>query len=98
MTYEQWLRSVPSELTGDPLWQMKVYRLALFAGDLGWTDVSRQMRDRRTQGLADQLCRALGSIGANLAEGYSRRFRKDRARFYEYALYGLRYQITRCPT
>lgn len=29
---------------------------------------------------------AIGSIGANLAEGYSRGTGKDRARFYEYAL------------
>jgi four helix bundle protein len=28
----------------------------------------------------------LGSIGANLAEGYSRGSNKDRARFYEYSL------------
>ncbi len=44
------------------------------------------MQDRRTLCLADQLYRALGSIGANLAEGYSRGSAKDRARFYEYAL------------
>jgi four helix bundle protein len=36
--------------------------------------------------LADQLYRALGSISANLAEGYSRVSGRDRARFYEYAL------------
>ena len=35
--------------------------------------------------LADQLYRAVGSIGANIAEGYSRGSRKDRARFYEYS-------------
>ena len=86
MTFKEWLRSVPSELTGDPLWQMKVYRLALFAGDLGWSDISKLMKDGRTRSLADQLYRAIGSIGANIAEGYSRRSRKDRARFYEYAL------------
>lgn len=86
MRFEEWLRSVPAELTGDPLWQMHVYRLALFAGDLGWEDVSRLMKDRRGWSLADQLYRALGSIGANLAEGYSRRSPTDRARFYEYAL------------
>ena len=44
------------------------------------------MQDRRTIGLADQLYRSLGSIGANLAEGYSRGTGKDRAHFYEYAL------------
>ena len=86
MTYEEWLQSVPAELSGDPLWQMKVYKLAVFAGDLAWQDVSRLIRDKRTVGLADQLYRAVGSVGANIAEGYSRRSRKDQARFYEYAL------------
>jgi four helix bundle protein len=42
------------------------------------------MRDKRTLDLSDQLYRALGSISANLAEGYSRGTGKDRARFYEY--------------
>ncbi len=86
MTFEEWLSSVPAELAGDPLWQMKVYRLAVFAGDLAWLDASRLTRDERTVALADQLYRAVGSIGANIAEGYSRRLGKDQARFYEYAL------------
>jgi four helix bundle protein len=43
-------------------------------------------KDRRTRTLSDQLYRALGSISANIAEGYSRGTGKDRARFYEYAL------------
>jgi four helix bundle protein len=86
MTYEEWLVTVPPELTGDPLWKMKVYRLAVFVGDLAWRDVSKLLRDQRTKGLADQLYRAVGSVGANIAEGYSRRSGKDRARFYEYAL------------
>jgi four helix bundle protein len=86
MTYEEWLASVPPELTGDPLWKMKVYRLAVFVGDLAWCDVGKLSQDRRTRSLADQLYRAVGSVGANIAEGYSRRSGKDRARFYEYAL------------
>jgi four helix bundle protein len=65
---------------------MTAYRLALFLADLGWHDVTKLMRDRRTISLSDQLYRALGSISANLAEGYSRGTGKDRARFYEYAL------------
>jgi four helix bundle protein len=36
--------------------------------------------------LSDQLYRALGSISANIAEGYSRNSSKDQARFYEFAL------------
>jgi four helix bundle protein len=86
MTYEEWLASVPPEFTNDPLWRMEVYRLAVFAGDLSWRDVSRLVKDRRTISLADQLYRAVGSISANVAEGYSRYSGKDQARFYEYAL------------
>jgi four helix bundle protein len=65
---------------------MKVYRLSMFAGAIGWRDVTKLMSDRRTIASADQLFRALGSIGANLAEGYSRNSGNDRARYYEYAL------------
>jgi four helix bundle protein len=36
--------------------------------------------------VAGQIYRAVGSIGANIAEGYSRSSPRDRARFYEYAL------------
>src|SRR2546430_3781456 len=86
MNYETWLKEVPVEITGDPLWKVEAYRLALFAADLGWHDVTKLMRDKRTLDLSDQLYSALGSIGANTSEGYSRKSGKDRARFYEYAL------------
>jgi four helix bundle protein len=85
-SYEEWVGRVPEETTGDALWKMKVYRLALFAADLGWHDVTKLVRDRRTVSLSDQLYQALGSISANVAEGYSKSSGKDRARFYEYAL------------
>jgi four helix bundle protein len=86
MTYEEWLGSVPEDIKGDSLWKMEAYRLALFAGDIGWSDVSALMQDSRTIGVSDQLYRAVASVSANLAEGYSRGTGKDRARFYEYAL------------
>ncbi len=84
--YADWEQSVPEAITKDALWRMEVYRLSLFAADLAWVDVTRLMGDRRTLGLADQLYRAVCSIGANIAEGYSRNSPRDRARFYEYAL------------
>ncbi|MGD2177982.1 MAG: four helix bundle protein [Anaerolineae bacterium] len=84
--YREWKETVPETITGDSLWKMKVYRLALFVGDLWWHDVTNLMQDRRTRALSDQLYRALGSISANLAEGYSRGTGRDRARFYQYAL------------
>jgi four helix bundle protein len=86
MTYKEWLASVPSELTNDSLWTMEVYRLAVFLGDLAWHDVSQLAQDKRTVSLSDQLYRAVGSVIANIAEGYSRRSGKDQARFYEYSL------------
>ena len=86
MNYEEWVKFVPEEITEDSLWKMEAYRLGLFVADVGWHDVTKLIRDKRTLGLADQLYRSLGSISANLAEGYSRGTGKDRARFYEYAL------------
>jgi len=86
MNFDTWLKSVPASLTGDPLWKVEAHRLALFASDIGWWDASRLAGDKRTVDTSNQLYRALGSIGANLAEGYSRGGGRDRARFYEYAL------------
>ncbi|HEY89845.1 MAG TPA: four helix bundle protein [Thermoflexia bacterium] len=86
MEYAEWIKTVPETIRADSLWKMKAYRLALFLADLGWHDTTKLLRDRRTVALSDQLYRALGSISANLAEGYSRGTGKDRARFYEYSL------------
>ena len=86
MNFEQWLELVPMELKGDPLWKVEAYRVALFAAELGWHDVTKLVGDKRTRELADQLYRALGSIAANISEGYSRGGGRDRAHFYEYAL------------
>jgi len=86
MNYQEWEESVPQEFKADVLWKMSVYRYALFASDLGWSDVTKLMKDKRTLGAADQLYRSIGSVSANIAEGYSRGTGKDRARFYEYSL------------
>lgn len=86
MRYEEWEGSVPETIKTDSVWEVKAYRLALFLGELGWHDVTKLIRDRRTLALSDQLYRAVGSISTNIAEGYSRGTGKDRARFYEYAL------------
>ena len=86
MKYADWLETVPPEITNDPIWRLEVYRLALFAGDIGWQDVLALSKNHLMRALADQLHRALGSISANLTEGYSRSKGLDRARFFEYAL------------
>ncbi len=86
MNYQEWEKDIPETFKADTLWNMSVYRYALFLGDLSWHDVSKLQKDRRMLRLSDQLYRAVGSVSANIAEGYSRGTGKDRARFYEYAL------------
>src|ERR1043165_8875415 len=86
MNFEEWQSDVSEAIKADTLWKMSVYRYALFLGDLGWSDVTKLQEDHRTYGLSDQLYRSLGSISANIAEGYSRGSNKERAHFYEYSL------------
>jgi len=86
MEYKDWEPTVPEVLKRDTLWKMTAYRYAAYLGDMCWQDVSILMKDMRTIALADQLYRAVCSVGANLAEGYSRSTGRDRALFYQYAL------------
>ncbi len=81
-----WEQSVPEAYKADSLWKMTAYRRALYLSDLCWQDTQALLKDKRTVSVADQLYRAVGSISANLAEGYSRVSGKDRALFYQYAL------------
>ena len=86
MSYAAWEASVPSVIKEDSLWTVEAYRLSLFLGDIGWHDATKLSKDSRTRSLSDQLYRSVGSISANIEEGYSKQSSKDRARFYEYAL------------
>ena len=86
MNYQKWLAAVPDEIAQDPLWKLEVYRLGLFAAEIGWEDVVLLNKNGLTRDAADQIIRSLNSISANIAEGYSRSTGKDRARYFEYAL------------
>ena len=86
MKYSEWINTVPQTLKDDAVWTLSAYRYALFLADLCWHDVTKLMSDKRTNGLSSQLYDAVGSVGANLTEGYSRGTGRDRARFYEYSL------------
>jgi len=86
MNYAEWLTTVPSELTNDPIWNLEVYRLALFAGDIGLQDALALTKKPLMLSVADQLHRAMDSISVNLTEGYSRSKGPDRARFIEASL------------
>ena len=86
MNFNEWVSSLPKDIKDDSLWKMEAYRLALFATEIGWHDVTELLKDKRTLGTADQLYRSLGSISANIAEGYSHHTGKARAQYYQYAL------------
>jgi four helix bundle protein len=86
MEYVEWENTVPATFKEDTLWKVTAYRYALFLSDIAWGDVTLLLKDRRTISMADQLYRAVNSVGANLAEGYSRSTGKDRALFYQYSL------------
>ncbi|NWG07176.1 MAG: four helix bundle protein [Chloroflexi bacterium] len=86
MKYAEWLMEVPPEITNDPIWKLEVYRLALFAGDIGREDVYLLAKQPLMLSVADQLHRSLDSMSVNLTEGYSRSKGPDRARFIEASL------------
>lgn len=86
MNFQEWEQGVSEVVRSDALWKMRVYRLALFLQEVCWHDCAQLQNQAVMAAVAAQLYRAIGSIGANVAEGYSRNSGKDRARMYEYAL------------
>lgn len=86
LNYQEWMKTVPEEITQDPLWGLEVYRLGFFIAEITWDDMESLFKNPSTRGAADQIRRSLDGISANIAEGYSRSTGKDRARYFEYAL------------
>ncbi len=78
-SYEAWLRNVHSSLVDDPLWSFQLYPKTLFAYDLAWEDCESLLGDERGKAIARQLIRSVGSISANIEEGYGRGYGKEYA-------------------
>jgi four helix bundle protein len=70
----------------DPLQRVQVYRLAMELIPVARADAAALRYTPGVRELQSQLVRAVGSIAANVAEGYSRTGAADRRKFYEYAL------------
>lgn len=66
--------------------KVQAYTIARRLGELAWGDTDAMAADPRLAAVATQLVRAVGSIAAQIAEGYARRSRADRIRYFEYAL------------
>lgn len=86
MNFADWEKNVPNVLRDDVLWTVTAYRRSLFLSDIAWYDVVKLSKAAGMKSLSGQLYRSVGSICANLEEGYSKASSKDRARFYEYSL------------
>jgi hypothetical protein len=69
-SFESWEAAANDEQRADPLWRMAAYRIAVYALEIAWDDARVLDGVRVTRAVAAQLYRALGSIAANIAEGY----------------------------
>ncbi|MDM8519885.1 four helix bundle protein [Anaerolineales bacterium HSG6] len=84
--YETWQNTVSQRVKREPMWQFAGYRKGLFLYDLTWQDCDKLGQDFRGKAVANQLIRSVGSITANLDEGYGRGTGKQRQQFYRIAL------------
>ena len=74
----------------DPLSRMRAVQISReLLGD-AWLDADKLRHHPVTEKVSGQLYAAIGSIEANLGEGYSRSSGRDRARIFEYALGSVR--------
>ena len=56
----------------DPLDDLRFYQKALELWDLFWEDSKVLIRDIRVRKIAEQMTKSVGSISANIEEGYGR--------------------------
>ncbi len=78
-SFEEWAKTVHPTILNDPLWEFKVYPKALFVYDLAWADCNYLLKDPRGKAVSSQLIRSVGSISANIEEGFGRGYGKDYA-------------------
>lgn len=71
--------------TRDRLENFGAYQKAMQLWDLFWEDSESLKRDFRGLEIARQMTRSIGSISANMEEGYGRGFGRELAQFYRYS-------------
>ena len=85
---------VAAASSNDPLFRMRAYQVAKDLLQAAWLDAKTLSGDPVTQQISGQLYAAVGSISANIGEGYSRSSGIDRSRIFEYALGSVRESMT----
>jgi four helix bundle protein len=81
-----WEREQPEAITKDPLWTLDCYREALFLVDKARDDVEWCAHAASLSAARGQLLTSVGSVAANIGEGYGRMTATDRAKYLSYAL------------
>ena len=71
--------------TRDRLANFGGYIKAMQLWDLFWDDSEILLRDFRGREIARQMTKSVGSISANIEEGYGRGFGRELAQFYRYS-------------
>jgi four helix bundle protein len=79
----------PAAYDGDPIWRRRMFRMAAYLVSRCASDVAR-LGPHVSLAVAHQYVRAVSSVEANIAEGYSRAGTADQSRFYGYALGSVR--------
>ncbi|MFA0764061.1 MAG: hypothetical protein XFASWVDF_001797 [Candidatus Fervidibacter sp.] len=69
----------------DRLEDLEFYRLAMQLWELFWQDSEKLAKDFRGREIARQMVRCIGSIAANIEEGYGRGFGKEYPQFLRIA-------------
>ncbi len=69
----------------DPLDDIIFYKKSLELYDLCWNDTEIMLKDIRGREVAQQLIRSVGSVSANIEEGYGRGFGKEYPHFLRIA-------------
>jgi len=88
-----WEARQHTAITGDPLRRLNCYREALFLLEQVREDVKELGPPNLHSAAKEQLLTSVGSIAANIAEGYGRPSTVDRVRFFSYALGSVREAI-----
>lgn len=71
-SYEAWEAAVPETIKQEGVWKFYAYRKALFLYDLCWYDCERLLKEPRGRKVSGQLIASMGSVSANIEEGYGR--------------------------
>jgi four helix bundle protein len=86
MELDEWVGQAPRAMREAAIWKVRAFQIASYVATLAAEDAIMLEGAARFARVVAQLVGAAGSIAANITEGYSRMSRKERIKYYEYAL------------